>query len=159
MFSSMNNSCLALVFMLILFRAARSSDEKKQVLTENAKLFDLTLVTTVSDVENQFYCIDVDKHKTLKFEWTCERITTIYLTKNMHIDCKENHLPIFFYVFTPVVSVPAAGGAADTITYLRDVVSGFLTNQSGLIGKMQSKSEKCNIFKRYFFLTFSYFNL
>ncbi len=83
----------------ILFRAARSADETKKVLTDNAKMFDLTLVTTIPNVENKFYCIDVDIHKSLKFEWTCEKINTIYVTKNIAIDCKENHLPIFFYVF------------------------------------------------------------
>jgi hypothetical protein len=52
----------------ILIRAARSTEET--VLTEYAKLFDLTLVTPDTNVENKFYCIGVDKHKSLKFEWT-----------------------------------------------------------------------------------------
>ncbi len=120
----------------------RSKRETKQVLTERAKLFDKNLYLVVEAVENRIFCLDLENYKKMKFEWTCELITTIYISKNIAIDCKDLYLPVYFFVYHPV-------NENDSIVYLRDLVLGYLTNSTGLLGIDQSKSESCNIFKRY----------
>ena len=123
-----------------LFRSKRS--ESKSVLTERAKLFDKNLFLAVEAMENRIFCLDLENYKKMKFEWTCEIISTFYIMKDIVIDCKDLYLPVYFFVYHPV-------NENDSIVFLRDFVLGFLTNATGLIGIDQSKSDSCNIFKRY----------
>ena len=120
------------------FRAKRDT---KSVLTEKAKLFDKNSYLMVEAVDNRIFCLDLEKYKGMKFEWTCELITTLYITKNIAIDCKDQYLPVYFFVYHPV-------NQNESIVMLRDFVSGFLTNATGLMSNDQIKTDSCNVFKR-----------
>ena len=120
-----------MLFLITLFANSlgneflfRSKRETKAVLTEQAKLFDKNFYLTVEPVANRIFCLDLAKYKGMKFEWTCELISTFYVSKNIVIDCKDLFLPIYFFVYHPVTE-------NDSIVYLRDFVLGYLTKTTG----------------------------